>query len=149
MKHIQNSYVTGYVTLVVTGSNPELFFQACVDKGIVVWDVKKVADSKCEGSIKLSDLKIMKKIRKQMGYKINFINRKGYPFLLNRFLKRKEIIISISLSLILIVFLSNILWKVTITGVSKELEEKINTQLIAYGIHPGSWIFSLGSPNPI
>lgn len=149
MKHIQTSYLTGYVTILVEGPQPELFFQACIEEGIVIWNIKKVTDQTCEGNIKNKDIKVIKKVRRKTKYKIKFINKKGYPFLYKQLIKRKEIILSILLSFMLILFLANTLWKVTITGVSKEMEEKINEQLMNYGVHAGSLIFLLDSPNTI
>src|SRR5699024_8343542 len=53
------------------------------------------------------------------------------------------------LSMLLIVFLSNIIWEVKITGVPKDIEEKISKKLDSYGIHQGTWTFSLDSESSI
>lgn len=149
MKHIQGSFLTGYVTILVTGDNPELFFQACVEQGILVWDIKSLSDQSCQGNIKIRHISVIKKARRGTNYKIRFIEKKGYPFILKEFLKRREVLIAFLMSILLIVFLSNILWKVNINGVSKEMEEKIDSELIKYGIHQGSWMFSLESSSAI
>ncbi|MDY0396719.1 sporulation protein YqfD [Virgibacillus halophilus] len=47
------------------------------------------------------------------------------------------------LSGLLILLLSNIVWKVEITGVPIDIEKKIAKELNNYGIHPGAWTFSL------
>lgn len=146
MKHIQESYITGFVTVSVTGKQPELFFQQCIERGIFVWNIKKPAENICKGNIRLHDIQMIKKLRRGTSYKIKFTQKKGLPFLVKRILKYKEILYALILSICLIVFLSNILWKVSITGVSEEMEEKINEQLITYGIRPGSLLFSFDSP---
>ncbi|WP_042223422.1 sporulation protein YqfD [Oceanobacillus manasiensis] len=149
MKQIQDSYLTGYVTILVTGEKPELFFQHCTSAGLTVWNVRKKAPNRCEGNIRLRDIKYIRKLNKKTNYKLKFIDRKGYPFLLRRFIRRKELLLGVLLSFFLILFLSNILWEVKITGVPKDIEEKISKQLQSDGIHPGAWIFSLKSPNEI
>ncbi|NAP01072.1 sporulation protein YqfD [Halomonas sp. MG34] len=149
MKQVQDSYLTGYVTLSVTGEKPELFFQHCTSAGITVWNVRKIAPDRCDGNLKLRDIKYIRKLNKQTNYKLKFTDRKGYPFLFRRFVRRKELLLGIILSMFLILFLSNIIWEVKITGVPKDIEEKINKQLQSDGIHPGAWIFSLKSPNEI
>ena len=54
------------------------------------------------------------------------------------------------MSILLILFMSNIIWKVEITGeLPKEIEEKINKQLNTYGIHAGAWIFMIDPPAKI
>src|SRR5699024_720469 len=69
--------------------------------------------------------------------------KKGLPFLLRRLLKSKELYFSVVASLLFIVFFSNVIWKVEISGIPKDLEEKISEQLTSYGIHAGAWAFVL------
>ena len=149
MKHIQGAYLKGYVTVLVKGNMPELFFQKCNGKGIAVWNVKKTAADACEGNIKLKDIKYMKALRRKTNYKLKFLHKKGSPFVLSNLLRNKQLVTGFLLSMMLIIFLSNIIWEVKITGVPKDIEEKISKQLNEYGIHSGSWIFSLDSPSDI
>lgn len=149
MKHLQESYLTGHVTLLVKGEKPELFFQQCMGYGIVIWDIKKKTENSCQGNIKLRDIHVIKKVNRSTNYKLTFIHRKGYPFIIKRLMRKKEVLIACMISLLLIVLLSNILWKITITGVSKEMEEKISEKLTSYGVHQGSWVFNLDSPRSI
>src|SRR5699024_8446025 len=65
--------------------------------------------------------------------------------LIKRFTRKKEILIALIMSLLLIIFLSNIIWEVKITGVPKDIEEKISKQLDNYSINSGAWTFSLDS----
>lgn len=149
MKHIQGTTITGYVTVLVQGEQPELFFQSCINENIPTWDVKKLSSVKCKGNVRLSDVRKVRKLHRNTDYKVTFIDRKGYPFIWKRFLKRKEIIISIVISFFFIFFLSNIIWKVEIKGVPTDLEEKMVKELNSYGIHSGTWIFSLDDPTVI
>lgn len=149
MKHVQATFLTGYVTIAVKGSMPEKFLQLCVDHKIPVWNVRKVDPKTCEGNIRLRDIGEMRKLRRDTGYKIVFSHKKGLPFILGRFLGRKEWVASALLSAFLILVLSNILWKVEISGVPVDIEKKIVKELDNYGIHPGTWTFSMESPSEI
>ncbi|MFS0672849.1 sporulation protein YqfD [Ornithinibacillus sp. 179-J 7C1 HS] len=150
MKQIQGSFIKGYVRIVVSGNLPELFFQECTTKGITVWNIKKEGKNSCSGNVKLSDLSKVKLLRRGKNYKISFKQRRGYPFLLSRFLRKKEFVLSFIMSILLILFMSNIIWKVEVTGdLPIEIEEKIAKQLDEYGIHPGAWIFTIDSPGII
>ncbi|SET61382.1 similar to stage IV sporulation protein [Oceanobacillus limi] len=149
MKQIQGSYITGYVTLLVKGNMPELFFQECMNKGVTVWNIKKKNKHACSGNIKLQDIKHLKEIKRGKDYHISFIQKKGFPFLLSRFFRRKEIVIAMAMSILLIFLLSNVIWKVEIKGVPKDIEEKIDKQLKDYGVHPGAWTFTLDKPGEI
>ena len=141
--------MTGYVTILVKGAAPELFFQKCAGEGITVWNVKKKGAELCVGDISLSDIKQMKNIRRRTIYKVSFTDRSGYPFLLNRFLKKKPLLFGLFISILFFLLLSNIIWEVKITGVPKDIEEKIDNRLSAYGVHPGAWLFSLDTPTEI
>lgn len=149
MRYIQGAFLTGYVTVLVKGNHPEMFFQACINQGISVWDVKKIDDQACQGNIRLKDISFIKKIRRDMKYKLSFIRKKGYPFLFKRFTRKKEAVFALITSILLVLFLSNIIWDVKISGVSTDVEEKINKALIKYDIRPGKWAFSIESPSII
>ncbi len=149
MKHIQGSFFAGYVTILIKGSNPELFFQYCIEQGITVWDIKKESENACKGNVKLSDINILKDIKRRTSYKVTFLNKKGLPFLFKQFTGKKEVVLGLLLSVMLIFFLSNIIWEVRIIGVPKDIEEKISKQLTEYGIHQGAWTFTLDSPSEV
>ncbi|QKY69491.1 sporulation protein YqfD [Lentibacillus sp. CBA3610] len=149
MKHIQGASITGYVTVLVKGTRPELFFQKCIEQDIIVWNIEKESESTCSGNIKLQDIPNVKNVRRGTHYKLSFTHKHGYPFLMKRFIRKKEVLIGLLLSILLIFFLSNIIWEVRITGVPKDIEEKISEQLADYGIHQGTWSFTLDSPSDI
>ncbi len=149
MRHIQGSFIAGYVTVRVEGNYPELFFQRCTNQGIVAWDIQKTSENVCSGNIKLQDISELRKLKWGTNYRLVFTKKQGLPFLMRRFIRRKEILIALSLSILLIFCLSNIIWEVRITNVPKDLEEKISEQIEEYGIHRGAWTFKLEPPTEI
>lgn len=149
MKQIQGSILSGYITVLVKGKSPELFFQQCIDNGMVIWNIKKKSAEECIGNIKLEDMEQIEEMIELSNYTLVTVRKKGLPFLLKRLLKRKELYFSVVASLLFIVFLSNVIWKVEISGIPKDLEEKISEQLTNYGIHAGAWAFTLDSPGTI
>lgn len=148
MKQIQGSFLTGYVTILVEGTNPELFLQYCVEQEILVWNVKKTSPTSCEGRIRLQDLSNVKE-RKNDSYSITVTRKYGLPFIVNKLVSRKEFLFSIGICLVLILYLSNIIWDIKINGVAKDIEEKISKQLNTYGVHTGALGFSIDSPSII
>ncbi|WP_373892847.1 sporulation protein YqfD [Virgibacillus natechei] len=149
MKHKQGAFITGYVTVLIKGDRPELFFQKCMQQGVPVWDVKKIANEACSGNVRLRDVKKLKAIKRKTNYKLTFTAKKGYPFFIKGFTKKKQLMLGLMMSIMLIIFLSNIIWDVQITGVPTEIEEKISKQLEDYGVHSGAWIFTLEQPTAI
>lgn len=149
MRQVQGVFITGYVTIRIEGNYPEMFFQECAKRGITVWNIKKINKDTCEGNIKLSDIHNVRVLIRRKHFKLRFVGRKGFPFIFHRFISRRPLFVAIILSILLALFLSNVLWKIEITGVPKDIEEKIVKQLDQYGIHTGAWIFSLDQPNTI
>lgn len=150
MKSVQGSFFTGSVTVVVKGEHPELFFQLCMDElGIVVWDIEKKTDDLCKGNMRLRDIKRLRALRRGTSYKIMFEDKRGYPFIWRRWLKRKHIVLATILSFLLIYALSNIIWSIQINGVSSDIEKKIIQTLEDEDIKKGSWMFSIGSSSDI
>lgn len=142
MKRIQGKNVVGYVTVKVMGKRPEAFFQACTDAGIPVWDIKKQNNSVCLGKIYLIHVKRLKILSQDFPYDIELINREGYINFFSFLWTRKELLLSILLCSAIIFFLSNIIWKVEIHGVSVDLEDKLEKKLASYGLYEGAWIYS-------
>lgn len=149
MKKENSPTIRAYITVRIKGARPELFLQKCASGGISIWDVKKIEDDCCQATIMLKDLGALRKIRRNSLYKVSFVDRKGFPFFLSRLCKKRFLVIGILIGFLFFFVLSNLLWSVKITGVPKEIEEKIETELEAFGIHPGVWLFSLATPTDI
>src|SRR5699024_8314917 len=90
-----------------------------------------------------------RKLVRNTNYKIRFLHKKGLLFFIGKLCKRKEIIVSVLVAFMMIIFLSNILWKIEIKGLPQEVEKKMIKQLNTYGIHKGSWTFTLSSSKKI
>lgn len=146
MQHYLIGKWIGYVTLKIEGENHEKFFQTCLEKGYKIWDIKTKDKNICTCKTYTNNVKRLQYLfQEREGYTISIIDEKGYFPYFKKFWLRKEYIIAFILCIALIFILSNIIWKVKITGVSTELENKITEQLSAYGIYEGAWIYSIDS----
>src|SRR5699024_7602222 len=143
MKRIQGKNIVGYMTIYVNGKNREALFQLCAAAIIPVWDFKKQQQTACSGHIYLHHFKKVKAIAQNSHYDVKIKDQKGSIIQLMKLWKRKEVILSIILCSVIIFFLSNIIWKVEIEGVSTDVEKKLNNTLRAVGLYEGGWIFSL------
>ncbi|WP_079708464.1 sporulation protein YqfD [Paraliobacillus ryukyuensis] len=145
MNNIQATWFRGYVQIQVVGYHPELFFDLCVRNNINVWHIKKMDQTHCLGNIYIHDIKNMRKLRKQTRYKISFIEKKGIPFICKRTTANKPFVLGLIASLLLIILLSNMVWKINIEGVRPEIEKQIRTTLDENGIYVGKLKFSIQS----
>lgn len=141
--------IRAYITVRIYGTRPELFLQKCADDGITIWDMRKIDETCCQATIKLKDMGTLRRLRRKSLYKISFVDQKGFPFFFSRIRRKRFLFIGMLAGLLFFFVLSNLLWSVKITGVPKEIEEKIETELEAFGVHPGVWLFSIASPKDI
>ncbi|QHS22795.1 sporulation protein YqfD [Virgibacillus sp. MSP4-1] len=149
MKEKQGLFLKGYITLQVRGKKPELFLNRCMHEHIPMWDIRKLDEDTYEFKVYLNSLSIIRKIRRQMGFKISFKEKFGLPFWLAHLKIRKPLVIGILLGLFCIMVLSNMVWQVKIVGVSPEVEYKIQERLDDYGLKRGVFKFSFQSVDDI
>ena len=145
MKRVQGKNVVGYVTIQITGKNLEVFFQTCANAKIPIWDVTRIDEYTCEAKVYLHSMSKVKQIAEHYNDEITQLNRSGLVHHMLNLWARKEIIISIVVSCLILFVLSNIVWKINITGVSVDVEKKIDEQLTAHGLYEGAWSYSFES----
>src|SRR5699024_9163550 len=120
MKHIQGTFFKGYATIQVNGQNIEYFYSICMHENLQLWNVKKPTEDSCTFLIRLTDLQPVQHIANELDYKFKIIEKRGVTVWLKNFLSVKPFVISLLCSVMLLFILSNVVWKVSITGVSKE-----------------------------
>ncbi len=146
MKITQGVFFTGYTTVKVRGKFPEFFLNRCSEKGIMLWNIKKIDEYTCQANIKLEDVSLLKETRRNTDYKISFDKRMGLPFWLSSLLKKKPLIIGFLLGCMAVFLLSNMVWRIQIDGVTPEIEHKIQKNLDQYGVELGAWKFNIDTP---
>ena len=117
------------VTIKIKGRHPEISFKHCAKHGIAIWNMVKEKEHICLGTIYLYDLKTVKQIAQDLDFEVIVENPKGFRPGLNRLWARKEILLTFSLCMILLFVLSNMAWKINVTGVSSEIDRKIKEEL--------------------
>ncbi len=113
VKTIQN-YITGYLRISIEGYYIERFINICRKENIPVWNIKKEKDIRLAFNIKIKDFKKICKIAKTTKCKLKIKKKKGFPFILNRYKKRKIFAIFLILVIILIGMSSNYVWNIEV-----------------------------------
>ena len=147
MKKVQGKNIVGYITIHMKGENLEYFLQACINENIPIWNVKRVSENYCTGTIYYAHLKTINELANHYGYTISNEHRQGYLNYLLQLWQRKELLLAVILSTLFIFLLSNIVWKIEIVGVPSELEEKITEELAENGLYEGALTFRLSPLN--
>ena len=84
--------------------------------GIYLENLKREKSTIIKASVPVKEFKNVAKIAKESKCKIKIKSKKGLPFILNRYRKRKIFAISLLLVLFSLVILSGFIWNIEITG---------------------------------
>jgi len=140
-----NEMLFGHVRVTVRGRIPEAFINRCVKESIAIWDIERVGDREIVCSLMLKDIRRIKPILKATDCRIHFEGRSGLPFLIRRLLSRTGILIGILFAFALIFILSNMVWRIDVSGADPVVEKQIRSALKKMNVHVGSLTFFLPS----
>jgi similar to stage IV sporulation protein len=132
------NYIRGYVIIIVEGYFLEKFINICTHRHIRLWNVKWQKNSRVIMKLSIDDFRLLRPIAKKTHCKVHIINKKGLPFLLNRYKNRKPFIIGLGICIIIFFLISSFIWDISIVGNSKLSTEVILNKLNENGIKLGA-----------
>ena len=129
--------ILGYVRIEVEGYYIERFINICNSRKILIWNLKREKNVKLFLNIGISDFRKLGEIARKTKCRVKIRNKKGIPFLINRYKKRKIFVIFLIILIIIIYFSSLYVWNVDIK-VKDNLEIKgIEEDLKKLGLKNG------------
>lgn len=131
------SYMSGYLRINIEGYYIERFINICRKENIPVWNIKKEKDIRLTFSIKIKDFKKICKIAKTTKCKLKIKKKKGFPFILNKYRKRRIFAIFLILVIILIGMSSNYVWNIEVIEENGNNLENIMQNLNQSGLAVG------------
>lgn len=108
-------YLKGYVRIRLKGGSPERFLNLCSNNNILIWQIIRV-DDEYEMYLSLKAFKELKNIIRKTNVKIKVIEKKGFPFFLHKYRKRKMFFAGILLCAVFVYILSLYVWQIEING---------------------------------
>lgn len=131
------SYISGYLRINIEGYYIERFINICRKENIPVWNIKKEKEIRLAFNIKIKDFKKICRIAKTTKCKLKIKKKKGFPFILNRYRKRKIFAIFLILVIILIGMSSNYVWNIEVIEENGNNLENIMQNLNQSGLAVG------------
>ena len=83
------NYIFGYVKIFVEGYYIERFINICKNEKIVIWNLKRDKNIRLYLNVGKKEFKKICKIAKKTKCSVKIKNKKGLPFLLYKYKKRK------------------------------------------------------------
>ena len=107
--------------------------------GIYLENLKREKSTIIKASVPVKEFKNVAKIAKESKCKIKIKSKKGLPFILNRYRKRKIFALLIFIILIIIAILSNFVWNIQIEGTEKISKDELIQTLKEEGLSIGKF----------
>ena len=130
-------YILGYVNISVEGYFIERFINICISKRILLWNLKRKKSSFLYVNISMKEFKKIKQIAKITKCRVKIEKKKGLPFLLHKYKKRKLFLIALITIIIFIFGLSNFVWNIEVIGNETIQSEEIIKQVNENGLKVG------------
>ncbi|MCI9366279.1 MAG: hypothetical protein HFJ54_07140 [Clostridia bacterium] len=118
-------YILGYVNISVEGYYIERFINTCISKGIFLWNVKRDKSTYMRANVGIQEFKKLKQVAKNTKCKMSIEEKKGLPFAMHKYRKRKMFFILIIVIAISMYGTSKYVWNIQIEGLDKISTEEI------------------------
>ena len=135
---ILKGYIFGYVRIILEGYFLERLINLCIKKKILLWNTKRKKVTLMEVNISIKDFIKIVEIAKETKCKLKIKQKRGLPFIFNKYKKRKIFFLFLSFIIIGIITLSNFIWNIEITGNEKIKTEEILKTLNEDGLTIGT-----------
>lgn len=134
-------YILGYVKITVEGYYIERFINICTTNKILIWNLKREKGVKLHLNIGIKDFYRAVKVAKKLKCKIKIEKKRGIPFLINKYRKRKIFLISLILIIMTLYISSNFVWNIEIhieeNAQLENLEQDIKEAGLEIGMSKG------------
>ncbi len=134
---ILQSHFLGYLEIKIEGYYIERFINICKKEELIIWNIKKIEGVNLIFRCSINDYKKIVQIAKKIRCKTKIKNKKGIPFFLHKYKKRKIFLIFLLIILILMGLSTMFVWNVEIEEKTGQELENIEEDLAELGLETG------------
>ena len=124
-------YILGYVRIKVEGYYIERFINICTTSKILIWSLKREKGVRLYLNIGIKDFFEAVKIAQKLKCKVRIIQKRGVPFFIHKYKKRKIFVITLLVITILIGISTKYVWNINIqidsnmemSGIEEDVKE--------------------------
>ncbi len=138
-------YLRGYIVIYADGFFCERFLNICSNRGIFLWNVRRLGDRRICACISIGGFKEIRGIARKTRTHISVIKRRGLPFVLHRYRKRRAVLLGVGLFFAVLWYLTTHIMGIDITGNQRIATEEILYQLKGCGIYYGASVDKIDS----
>lgn len=142
-------YLFGYLNITIEGFFIERFINMCASKNIFLWNINRINSSILKANISINDFRKIKEISKKSKCRIKINKKSGLPFFVNRYKKRKILLILLIPIIFFIMISSMYVWNVHISVDGDFNKEELINQLKEEGLERGKLKANIDTKNII
>ena len=128
-------YILGYVRITIEGYYIERFINICTNSKILIWNLKRENEVKLYLNIGIKDFYDAIKIAKKLKCKIKINKKRGSPFIIHKYKKRKIFLITLIVITMLIGVSTRFVWNIDI--ITEEKIDNIEQDIKEVGLKIG------------
>lgn len=138
-------FFLGYVVFSVKGKSPERFINLALKKGVRLFDVKKKKGILYCSTL-VSEYCALRKVAKKALTKIKIEEKRGVPFFVRQYKKRKGFFLGAIFFWIILHFLSIYVWSIDINGIESIDKNEFNKLIKELGVSVGTLKSEIDTP---
>ncbi|MCX7746710.1 MAG: sporulation protein YqfD [Clostridia bacterium] len=131
------NYIRGYVIILVEGYFLEKFINICIRRQIFLWDIERKKSSVMVLKVSTKGFKMIRPIVKKTKCRVKILKKRGMPFVLNRYRKRKAFVVGAFVFVALFYCLTSFIWSIEVHGNKKMDSQYIIDKLASCGVKTG------------
>ncbi len=123
-------YILGFVRITVEGYYIERFINICTASKILIWNLKREKGVKLYLNVGIQDFYRAVKVAKKLKCRIKIVKKRGIPFIINKYKKRKIFVLSLIIIVISLCISTNYVWNIEI-----KVEENLKIENIIQDVN--------------
>ncbi|QSZ26822.1 sporulation protein YqfD [Aceticella autotrophica] len=140
------NFLRGYAIIKIEGLSLEKLLNLIISRDIYIWDIKRTGHNTVIAKISLKGFKLLQPHIRITNCKVSIIGKKGLPFIILYFKRRKMLIFGAVLCMVLICIFSSFIWCISIEGIKNTNEQAVIEELKKLGLKEGVFKYSVDIP---
>ncbi|MCL2383627.1 MAG: sporulation protein YqfD [Oscillospiraceae bacterium] len=136
-KKILLNYILGYVRIRAEGLFIERFINICINKKIFLWKTRREKSTILYANVSIKEFRRLREVSKKTKSIVNIKAKKGLPFILHKYRKRKIFFLLLLTVFAMLAISSNYIWNIEIKGDIAIPHEEIIRSLEEEGLRIG------------
>lgn len=132
------NYIIGYINVQIEGYYIERFISTSIKNGVLIWNIKRKNTNLVYAKVSTYDFEKLQQDARKNQCLVTSISKKGLPYLLKRYSRRKSFFIALLVLIVISFILSKFVWNIDVIGNSTVSSNEIIKLVNEEGLKKGT-----------